>query len=140
MTEPGTGHGTVDRAWYRFRDRISLVVPVPVRVLVPDYKGRLVRQKCKIVQIRPKSNFYCNVTKNDQVISKRYVQFSSINIFTVSLVNSMFKKYDNMLLLSMLHLNKLSQISIFLNEINLVQKSAHTTHYFCLSAQYLLKC
>ena len=33
VTEPGTGLGTGDRAWYRYR--ISLVVPVPVRNSVP---------------------------------------------------------------------------------------------------------
>ena len=33
MTEPGTGSGTGDRAWYRYR--IALVVPVPVRNSVP---------------------------------------------------------------------------------------------------------
>ena len=38
MTEPGTGPGTSNRAWYRFqyRYRISLVVPVLVPVPVQN--------------------------------------------------------------------------------------------------------
>ena len=35
VTEPGTVTGTGDRAWYQFRYRIVLVVPVPVRNSVP---------------------------------------------------------------------------------------------------------